>query len=1157
MRIFVSLFLCLFLSTLSVFATDNLKKEFAKPDAENRPWVYWFWNNGNLTKEGITADLEAMANTGIGGVLIMEVGQNAPAGPVDFLSDQWRELFQFMIKEAKRCGIEVNMNNDAGWNGSGGKWIKPEHGMQVLTWSETNLTEPKPEKIILPEPPKKLNYYNDIAVFAFPTPTDNAEKKHVDPNSNHRATPANKVIVAQKDVLDLTEKMAADGTLDWKVPAGNWTVLRIGHTCKGIVVHPAPTSGVGLECDKLSIEASEDAFNGQMGKLIADNKEFAGIGKTLMSTHIDSWENGSQNWTPKMRNEFQQRRNYDLWKFVPVFAGYIIDSTEITDRFLWDFRRTVSEMCLDNHVAVFKRLANQHGLKLSIEAYGSPCDHIQYGGMADEPMGEFWIGGGAISSCRGMASAGHIYGRKIIGAEAFTADNSERWQQHPGSMKALGDTAFCEGINRFVFHRYSFQPWVDVKPGLMMGPWGVHYERTQTWWHLTPAWHEYLSRCQFMLRQGDFVADIVYVETEDSPQHFPNHYRSSFSWDQCGADAVYLMSVKNGKLTLPSGASYEILVLPNSSNMTPELLKKVTELVKDGATIIGKKPVSALGLTSYPENDKELAVLAEELWGKVNESVGERNYGNGKVIWGKLPETVLTEKGIRPDFLANRRLNQIHRRTADADFYFVANPSPKNILTQIVCRVTGKPELWYPESGKTVPAPIYRAENDSDNGTTTLLLPMEPSQSVFVVFPHRNKQDKNDSVVALSYNGTVIEDLTVPFTTIEVERAVYGILDDPNATRDATTAVKKLITDGLKEISVSKITQAVGDPKHGVVKTLRIEFTSGGKPYSVSATDGETVFLNVNVPKIKILNAKYGPLNDETKTIDVQKLLQKILDAGENDFSVARLARNFDPAPMVVKTLNFEYELNGKTQTWSGKDHQSIFIGNDFDNELLPIGINEEGLAFRNNGHYELQTASGKKIGKNVVIREPLEISGSWTVRFPIKKTIKETTFDQLISWSDSSDDAIKYFSGTAIYRTTFNVPKDFMAQEQRVILDLGQVNEIATVKVNGKELGILWTLTKAIDVTEALQLSGENVLEIHVTNLWCNRLIGDAKLPQDKERQPNGTLSAWPEWLTKGQPDPHGRETFSMWNLWKPDDTLQPSGLIGPVQLKVVSCYK
>ncbi|MDR0609877.1 MAG: hypothetical protein LBG58_07195 [Planctomycetaceae bacterium] len=1091
MRILATLFFCL--SVLSVLAADDLKNEFARPGLENRPWVYWFWNNGNLTKEGITADLEAMANTGIGGVLIMEVGQGAPAGPIDFLSDQWRELFQFMIQEANRYGIEVNMNNDAGWNGSGGKWIKPEHGMQILTWSETNLTGQKPEKIVLPEPPKKLNYYRDIAFFAFPTLTGNAEKKGVDPNRNRRATPDNKAIIAQKDVIDLTDKWSPDGTLDWNVPAGNWTILRIGHTCKGVLVHPAPTNGAGLECDKLSIEASEIAFEGQMGKLIADNKAFAGVGKTLMSTHIDSWENGSQNWTPKMRNEFQQRRKYDLWKYLPVFAGYVIDSTEITDRFLWDFRRTVSEMCLDNHVATFKRLANQHGLKLSIEAYDqAPCDFLQFAGMSDEPMGEFWCGGNwasegmRLNDCRGMASAGHLYSKKIIGAEAFTATNQERWLKHPGTIKSLGDKAFAEGINRFVFHRYSFQPWRDIKPGLMMGPWGIHYERTQTWWSLTPVWHEYLSRCQFMLRQGDFVADIAYVEAEDSPQHYAEHPKNGYQWDQCGTHAVLQMSVKNGKLTLSSGANYEILVLPNATQMTIELLKKTMELVKNGATVIGNRPDKALGLTNYPQKDQVIKELAAELWGNSNEKTGERNYAKGKIVWGKSPETVLAEKGICPDFLADKRLSQIHRRTADTDLYFVANPSDREVLAQISCRATGKPEIWNPETGKIVSAPIYRIENE----VTSLVLPFEPSQSLFVVFTKqnqttvKNQPDTNDPIVAIVHNGEQIVGLT-------------------------------------------------------------------------ASNNGN------NTPKIniKILNAKYGPPNDEKRTVDVRELLQKILDAGENYFTVARLARDFDPAYKVLKTLNVEYELNGKTGKWSGNDNHvvnftDIGVGDSLCFKIDAANENS-GLIFCKSGHYELQTVSGKKIEKEVTIPKPFEINGLWTVQFPIKGTIKETAFDKLISWSDSPDETIKYFSGTAVYRKTFNVPKDFLIrkeQKQRVFLNLGRVNEIAVVKLNGKEQGILWTLTKTVDITDALKPDEENVLEIQVTNLWCNRLIGDARLPQDKERQPNGTLSAWPEWLQKGQPDPYGRETFCMWNLWKKDDALQPSGLLGPVQIIIGS---
>ena len=980
---------------------ESLAKEFAQPGPENRPWVFWFWNNGNLTAEGIKADLEAMQRVGIGGVLIMEVGQGAPRGPADFMGDRWRELYSYMLAEAQRLGIEVNMNNGAGWNGSNGTQITPELGMQMLTWSETRVTGAKKTGITLPEPPKKRDYYRDIAVFAFPAPADVSKLDTIKTEgpvaSLRRYKHDNRALVAREDLIDLSGKMAADGTLDWQAPDGNWIVLRIGHTCIGRVGHPPPAGFDGLECDKLSVAAAEAAFNGQIGRLVAENAALTGPGKPFVSTHIDSWENGTQTWTPLMREDFQQRRGYDIWKFLPVFAGYVMDAPEISDRFLWDFRRTVSEMTLDCYVGTFQRMAHERGLKFTAEAYDSPCDFLQFGGMADEPIGEFWFGGGWVPEngwrlfdCRGMASAGHIYGKNIIGAEAFTSANTERWLKHPGMMKALGDKAFGEGVNRFLFHRYSFQPWTDVKPGLMMGPWGVHYERTQTWWELTPAWHEYLTRCQFMLRQGNFVADIAYVEAEDSPQEFHGRPLKGYPWDQCGADAVYQMSVKDGKLTLPSGATYDILVLAKSDRMTEKLLEKITGLVRDGATVIGKKPAGAFGLTGYPENDQKVATLAAELWGDATETAGERTYGKGRIIWGKQPEEVLAAKGLRPDFIANRTLTVNHRRSAGADIYFIANPEQKYILAQAEFRAVGQPEIWHPETGKTVKAPAYHTEN----GITRLLLPLASTESVFVVFPRQANSKGADPTVVLSHEGRVIADLRTPIVPAEANTS-----DD---------------------------------------------------------TDAEPFYLTLN--------------------------------AG--------------------------------------------------------------GLQFYREGLYAVRTASGKTLEKHISLSKPLEVSGAWSVRFPDR----ETTFDRLISWSDSPDESIRYFSGTAVYRKLLNLPEGFLAAGRRVILDLGLVDALAEVSVNGRELGVLWKLEKTVDVTDVLDPNGENTLEIRVTNLWPNRLIGDASLPPEPERKPDGTLERWPQWLLDGKPDPGGRQTFCMWNLWKKDDALISSGLIGPVRLVPVA---
>ncbi|MGB2754187.1 MAG: glycosyl hydrolase [Phycisphaerae bacterium] len=493
----LSLGLCALLSaTVAVATGEDLDKGFLSPPDSARPWVYWFWLNGNITREGITADLEAMKRAGIGGVLIMEVNQGTPKGPVAFMSPDWRELFKHVVAEASRLGLEVNMNNDAGWNGSGGPWIKPEQSMQKIVWSETNIEGPKRFEDALPQPQANHSFYRDIAVLAFPTPgafriaeiQSKAlfNRRNVPPAAETRLPP--EMVIDHTRLTDLSARMDKDGRLAWDVPAGKWTVLRLGHTTTGAMNAPSPDSGRGLECDKLAKEGIEAHFAGMMGKLIDDVGPAAG--KALAATHIDSWEIGTQNWTPRMREEFQKRRGYDPLRYLPAVTGRVVDSLEASERFLWDLRQTVSDLLVENYAGHLATLAQQHGLRLSIEAYGGPCDDMTYAGRADEPMCEFWIHGGAFETCKEMASAAHTYGKRIVGAEAFTANRWERWLQHPATLKALGDRVLCEGVNRFVFHRYAMQPWLNYRPGMTMGKWGLHYERTQTWWEQTLPWHE-------------------------------------------------------------------------------------------------------------------------------------------------------------------------------------------------------------------------------------------------------------------------------------------------------------------------------------------------------------------------------------------------------------------------------------------------------------------------------------------------------------------------------------------------------------------------------------------------------------------------------------------------------------------------------------------
>ncbi len=1049
--------------------TDELAKNFAKPPQSARPWVYWFWLNGNITREGITADLEAMKRVGIGGVLIMEVDQGAPVGPMVFMGPEWRDLFKHAVAEAERLGLEVNMNDDAGWNGSGGPWIKPEQSMQKVVWTETPLAGPSRFDGRLAQPDADHGFYRDIAVLAFPAPGDFRipdikskalyERRDVAP-AVETELPFGMTIPSAR-IAELTAHMDKEGRFTWDVPAGKWTVLRFGHTGTGVENAPAPISGRGLECDKLSKEGIEAQFAGMMAKLIDDVGPAAG--KTLVATHIDSWENGAQNWTARMREEFAKRRGYDPLIYLPAIAGLVVDSLEVSERFLWDLRQTVKDLLLENYAGHMAALARQRGLRLSIEAYGGPCDDITYGGRADEPMGEFWISGGAFETLKQMASSAHTYGRPILGAEAFTAGDRERWQQHPASIKALGDRAFCEGINRFVFHRYAMQPWLDYRPGMAMGPWGLHYERTSTWWELTGPWHEYLARCQYLLRQGTFVADIAYLLPEASPQEYKGHDRSGYDYDDCTPEVLLTrMTVKDGRLVLPDGPSYRVLVLPDTARMTPALLRKVKDLTAAGAKIIGPtRPAKAPGLSDYPKCDEDVARLAEELWGQ------------DKVVTGSTPEQVLAGLGVPKDFSAPPFVRWIHRKIGATEIYFVASnhQQPREVLCTF--RVSGlRPEFWRPETGEIEPVPVY----EQADGTTRIPIAFEPSGSVFVVF--RGAAGAFDPVVGVTLDGRPAVPSPEPEVNVRIEKAVYGVLDDPPRSRDVRAKLQDLLDGGETSIAVSRMA-AGDDPAYGVVKTLEAEYSAGGDSFKVSGKDSDIL--------------------------------------------------NFPVAPGVEPAAEVRGEKNDR---------------------LL--------LEAREPGDYELKTASGRLLKiRAPVLPAPLKISGPWELRFPPNGGAPErVTLDPLISWSEHNDPGVKFFSGTATYAKMITVPRELVGTDRRITLDLGKVQVMAAVKLNGRDLGVFWKPPYRVDVTGALK-AGANELEVRVANLWINRMIGDEELPEDSDRNPDGTLKSWPQWVQEGKPSPTGRFTFTSWRLWKKGEPLAASGLLGPVTLRASALCK
>ncbi len=611
--------------------------------------------------------------------------------------------------------------------------------MQMLVTSETRVHGPQHFVASLPRPETRVDFYRDIAVLAFPSPHDDARRipdisSKAGFEARYGLQPALDVypaeaVVPRAKIVDLTSKLGPDGRVTWDVPDGDWTLLRIGHSPTGATNNPSPDSGRGLECDKLSRIALDEHWAGMMGKIVGDLGPLAG--KTLDNCLIDSYEVGPQNWTARFREEFVQRRGYDPLPFLPTITGRVVESGEVSERFLWDLRRTIADLFADEYYGYFVDLCHQSGMLASIEPYDGPFEGLLSGRRADIPMGEFWAGSLEESdSCKLAASVAHTYGRRIVGAEAFTAvPSTGKWRGDPYSLKAVGDLMFTVGINRCIVHRYAHQPWLDRFPGMTMGQWGTHFERTVTWWKEGSAWVRYLTRCQFLLQEGRFAADVGLFAGEGAPSgapHDPALKASGYDYDACNADVLLRrMSVKDGRLFLPDGMNYRVLVLPETRFMTPATLAKLRDLVAEGATVVGPKPLRSPSLADLPEGDAQVRKLADELWGDCDgASVKEHAFGKGKVFWGRSVADVLRALDVAPDCefagALKPKMAWIHRIEDGADVYFVSNQRPRSQSVDCTFRVSGRePELWHPDSGATELAPVW-SEKD---GRTTVSIP--------------------------------------------------------------------------------------------------------------------------------------------------------------------------------------------------------------------------------------------------------------------------------------------------------------------------------------------------------------------------------------------------------------------------------------------------
>ena len=568
-------------------------------------------------------------------------------------------------------------------------------------------------------------------------------------------------------VIDLTAKMDAAGKLTWEAPAGNWLVVRYGYApLPSAKVSTASEGWGGYSFDHLNSDCVKRYLTTVMDPVLKAAAPYCG--RSLKYIYTDSWEMGSPTWTSDFAAQFKQRRGYEIAPWLPVLAGRVVGSKDLSDRFLYDYRQTVADLIADRYYGTFGAYARAHGLGIHCEAggpHGHPVDALRCLGQNEWMQGEFWprclthrVTEAQRYFVKQPASAAHIYGKTWIAAEGPTTVGPH-WQDPPRDLKDAFDKVFCEGLNRLYWHTFTSSPAEFGVPGNEYFA-GTHLNPNVTWWPQAKSVIDYVARCCTMLSRGRFVADVCVFIGDDIPafgtrKHEVEGLGAGFDYDDINAEVILTrLTVKDGLLTLPDGMSYRALILPHRDGIALPVLRKLAELVRAGATIVGPRPVTANGLIGHPESESEVQKIAGELWGKIDgKSITENRAGKGRVIFGKPLREVFAADGVGPDFAAKSSLPDsefdfIHRQGEGCDFYYVINryawhdahdfnyryrtdlPDRYETL-DATFRVAGAtPELWDPLTGKITSLPVWREEG----GRTTIPLRLAPYGGVFVVF---------------------------------------------------------------------------------------------------------------------------------------------------------------------------------------------------------------------------------------------------------------------------------------------------------------------------------------------------------------------------------------------------------------------------------------
>jgi hypothetical protein len=718
----------------------NIENDFLHPPSQAKPLVYWFWMGSNFSKTGITKDLEAMKEMGIGGGIIVNLTSAVEETHAPTLNNPWPnqtyrspaywDAMKHAASEAMRLGLEIGIHNAAGYSTTGGPWISEERSMKKIVWrkaifnSNTNasLIIPKPDAVLNNSawgrrnlPPMPSTWYKDIAYLAI----------------------ALKDTALYEKCQDFTAHFDSSGKLVKQLPVGDWMVYRIGYAPTMSTPHPLPEELLNKcqEVDKMSVDHNLFHWNSVFNPIKQHLSPY--LGKSFKYMHIDSYESKGQNWTESFQKEFIKLKGYDPLPWLLSFTATVVNSNTSsiqrsrnssvqTTRFDWDYKDVINRLFYQNGWEVAQKMIHENGMQFSWEPYGDgPFETSEGAKLGDFIMGEFWTTSRTGIRTSVTASA-RAFGKTTIGAEAFTSrPEYSQWTDDPAFLKPSGDAGFASGANRFVLHQWALQPFDDkYQPGMDMGWWGTHFSRNQTWFKPGKAFIDYLTRCQALLQLGEQVADVLYVGKLDGYGDLISIQDFLFNPPK----------VVNGKVILASGRTYSYIIVPGDGIMLPEVANQIKQLVKKGAIIVSAKPTSSPSLQNFPSCDSILAKLSSEVWGNST----YQQFGKGYIFSTikDLMEHKPVSISLSADYAVEKGESKfvpkvVHRKQADSHIFFIVNPSEKSQQFTMSFDVLGlQPELWQAEDANMMNAPIWQEKDKR----TQVWLSLKGQESIFVVF---------------------------------------------------------------------------------------------------------------------------------------------------------------------------------------------------------------------------------------------------------------------------------------------------------------------------------------------------------------------------------------------------------------------------------------